>query len=393
MTLRELADSIGIGQYNEILEAAYAKTVFTDEPAVDIALIDRLQEDYKLFGDYYDVVRSVGTQINADENRSRWVKFTAQFVKDSDADIAKKVPAPAFDGTVISNMLPFYTHLPSIPLAMEEYRSRGFTEDEAVHMLRCYRVAMGIAERRTGLPGMNKTYYNWDINYTKVRIFETDGLQFELRTLPDAVVYIQNKTTGQVIPVMNQGVVHRTGIQMLGSEGFEDEEGAFQVQFREDEEAFYGHGVFDSRVDLEEKTFPKSQWQSYLRPGQECLSMHIPAGTNITPEAVAGFIKTGRDMTRRHFPEHKGMSIYCSSWIMDPQLVEMLGPDAKITAFSNLFVKYPQKVDGNGVFLFVFSRKPEDLNELEENTSLQRKLKKLYLEGGHILPYAGIITE
>ena len=335
----------------------------------------------------------MGNQINEDENRSRWVKFTAWYFKESDADMAKKVPAPAFDGTVITNMLPFYTHLPSIPLGMDEYRRRGFAEDVVVHMMRCYRVAMKIAQNRTGLPGMTKTYYNWDVNYTKVRIFETDGLQFELRTLPNAVVYIQNKTTGQVIPVSNKGTVHRTGIQMLGSEGYEDEQGAFEVEFREDEEAFYGHGVFDNRVDLEEKVFPKTQWQTYLRPGEECLSMHIPSGTNITPEAVAGFIKTGREMTKYHFPEHKGVSIYCSSWILDPQLAEMLGPNSKITTFQNLFVRYPQKVDGNGVFLFVFSRKPEDFNELEENTSLQRKLKKLYLEGGHILPYAGIITE
>lgn len=393
MTLRELADAIGIGEYNEILEESYAKAVFTDEPAVDLELIDSLQKEWNLFGDYYELVRAVGFQINGDELRSKWVKFTAKHVLEHNLDGAKKVPVPAFDGTVLSNMLPFYTHLPVIPVAIADYLRRGFTHEQVEQLMSCYKGSFTIVKHYTGMPGLNKTYYNWDMTFTKCRIFKAEGLQFELRTAPEAVVYIKNKQSGQVLPIRCTGMVHRTGIQMLGSEGYEDEEGAFEATFREDEEAFYGNGVFDNRIDPEVKTFPKAEWESYLRPGQDCLSMHIPRGADISPETVARYISTAREMTARHFPEHGGTAIFGSSWILDPQLEEFTGPNSKITAFQRLFVKYPQKTDGNGVFLFVFDGKPADLHDLEETTSLHRKLKKLYLEGGHILPYAGIITE
>ena len=87
------------------------------------------------------------------------------------------------------------------------------------------------------------------------------------------------------------------------------------------------------------------------------------------------------------------MAIYASSWIIDPKLEELLGPQSKISAFLKLFVKYPKKADGSSVFMFVFDGKPEDLQDLEETTSLQRKLKRLYLDGGCIHTYAGIIAE
>ena len=46
---------------------------------------------------------------------------------------------------------------------------------------------------------------------------------------------------------------------------------------------------------------------------------------------------------------------------------------------------------GGAVFSFVFVRKPADLHDLQEDTSLQRKLKKMYLEGDCIHTYTGAI--
>ena len=46
---------------------------------------------------------------------------------------------------------------------------------------------------------------------------------------------------------------------------------------------------------------------------------------------------------------------------------------------------------GAAVFSFVFVRKPANLEDLEENTSLQRKVKKMYLEGDCIHTFSGAI--
>ena len=76
----------------------------------------------------------------------------------------------------------------------------------------------------------------------------------------------------------------------------------------------------------------------------------------------------------------------------NPRLREIQGAQSRITQFEECFVKYPNKdTTGGAVFSFVFVRKPANLEDLQEDTSLQRKLKKLYLEGDCIHTYSGAI--
>ena len=56
-----------------------------------------------------------------------------------------------------------------------------------------------------------------------------------------------------------------------------------------------------------------------------------------------------------------------------------------------MFLKYPQCSGGQGIFGYVFPKKYENIESLPEDTSLQRKLKQLYLDGGYIYDYAGFI--
>ncbi|MBO5318164.1 MAG: hypothetical protein J6A74_06965 [Oscillospiraceae bacterium] len=392
MTLRQIADAIGIGEYQPFLDEIYENMTFTDEPAVDLSLIDRLQEEWNLFNDYYQLVRAVGFQINGDELRSKWVKVTATHALATPLVEAKQVPAPAFDGTVVTNLLPLYTMLPVIPVGMQDYLDRGFTREEVTRLVRGYYDGMSIVHHRTGMPGVDKTYYNWLMTFAKSRIFRTEGLQFEMRKAPDQVVYLKNKQTGQVVPVMCSGMIHRSGRQILGSAGYEDAEGAFEGVFREDAQAFYGHGCFDGVIDTEEKAFPKAEWEVFLAPGGDCISIHIPRGTDISPAALDESLEEGCRIAAQRYPEHNGHAIYGSSWILDPGLEEMVGSHSNITRLQNRFVKYPQKSDGTSVFSFVFDGKPEKLEDLEETTSLHRKLKKLYLDGGYNHIYAGIIV-
>ena len=171
MTLREIADAIGIGEYKPFLDEIYENMTFTDEPAVDLSLIDSLQEEWNLFDDYYQLVRAVGFQINHDELRSKWVKVTAAYALAAKTlDEAKQVPAPAFDGTVVTNLLPLYTMLPVIPVGIRTYLDHGFTHAEVKRLVMGYHGGMEIVHHRTGMPGVNKTYYNWLMTFAKARI-------------------------------------------------------------------------------------------------------------------------------------------------------------------------------------------------------------------------------
>lgn len=393
MQLRRIADAVGIGKYPAVLEEIFFSMPKSDLPACDLELIDQLQREYNIFDEFYDVVRKTAEQINEDQNRSAWVKVCVEYAKDRLVSEMCTIPAPKPDGTQVSALLPLYILIPLIPQGIQKFKDRGFSDEEIYELNRSYAAGMRIVCGQTGLPGVNALYFWWLGIFAKAIIFITHNFWFELRTLPENAVYLKNREDGTVLPVMAKGTYHRSGIQNLGSPAYEDAEDSFIAQFREDDENYYGHGVFNSVVDPNEKTFPKSLWECVAGPGDGCLSIHIPVGADISKETLDKAIDSAYGIAKTRFLEYDPKVIFGSSWILDPKLQEFVGPNSKITGLQNCFCTYPQRCNGKGLFGYVFPKNYESLETLPEDTSLQRKLKKLYLDGGYIYDYAGAIVK
>ncbi|MBR4864277.1 MAG: hypothetical protein IKU07_06855 [Oscillospiraceae bacterium] len=389
MTFSEIAAIVGVKTYPEAMEAYYDPQ--DKAPACDITLFEQLQKDYTMFGDYYDLVCEYAQKVNEDPVRSAWVKTAVAFCRAGDFAQAKSVPVPAFDGTLLTNMLPFYILAAQIPDSLAEYRRRGFREEELEDHYKVYRNSLAIVENHTGLPGTNSLYYGWDTHFIKAQIFEIGGLQYELRKLPQAAYYLKNKENGQVLPVMAAGTFHESGKQVLGSAGYTGEEGAFTCAFREDEENYYGYGCHDHVVAKTEEAFPKAQWEIALAPGEPCMGMHIPAGADISVAATNRSIELARALVKERYPEFTGRLVYCSSWLLDPGLTRLLGEESKISGFQRLYTRHPIKSSGMHVFGFVFPKNYGSFDKLPENTRLMRLLKQLYLGGGYNYAFAGVI--
>ena len=390
MEFRQIAQKLGVEQYPAELDKLYKEN---DTPACDFSLMERLQTEYDLFGDYYDKVREAAQQINSDPARSAWVRTTVSFAKDADVETACTVPAPATDGTAAGDFLPLFTLLPQIPKAIAEYKKRGFSYDEILDIMKDFRLSFGIVEEQTGSSGVENIYYGWLTIFAKAQIFCLMGLQFEFFKLPKGVLWLRNRTTGEVVPVMLEGTFHASGIQRLGSLGYADAEGAFTPAFSEDEKNYYGHGVHDCIVSATQETFSKDVWEGIGRPRGFCMNIHVPRGSDISTETVMTACKQARQIVRTRYPE---LPDYCLvmgiSWLLNPKLREIQGERAKTVQFMECFHKYP-KLDthADSVFSFVFGKKYENYAGLPENTSLQRKLKKLYLDGGCLHGYSGAI--
>ena len=119
--------------------------------------------------------------------------------------------------------------------------------------------------------------------------------------------------------------------------------------------------------------------------------MHILAGADISVAATKRSIEMARALVQERFPEFTGRLVYCSSWLLDPGLTELLGEESKISGFQRLYTRHPQKSSGMHVFGFVFPKNYGSFDKLPENTRLMRLLKQLYLNGGYNYAYAGVI--
>ena len=392
MNFQAIAKALGIEVYPQELETVYENLSQDSMDICNIPYIEALEEEYQLFGEYFELVKSAAGQIKADEVRRAWGQTVCTFLRDHACLGMPKIPVPESDGSLAADMLPLLILLPLIPQTVEHYRAAGIEEEAIRRIVKTFGGCIKSTELRVGRPGVSAMYYNWQMLYIKVVLLPYGSFNFELRNLPkgeDGVWILKNRTTGEILPVMNGGTYHRSGM-VLGSAGFEDSEGAFTAEFNQTEDAYIGHPAINNLVSNAPQTYPKSQWECVLEPGDLVISVHIPKGADLSPEAVERSYREGMALIGEKFPQYAPKCLFCSSWLMDPALEEMLGSESKIAKFLNGYVKFPISSAGREVYSFVFVGFKGELEDLPENTRLERALKKKYLAGEYIHAFRGV---
>lgn len=132
--------------------------------------------------------------------------------------------------------------------------------------------------------------------------------------------------------------------------------------------------------------------------GDSVISLHIPPDAILKDEEMTFSFNFAREFTSKYFPERKNDKIITETWLISPKLKELLGENSKILSFMDRF-KVTKTVPHEGALKFLFGIKNTfdlskvDINELPENTSLQRAVKNLYLKGERIGSGYGILIE
>jgi hypothetical protein len=123
-----------------------------------------------------------------------------------------------------------------------------------------------------------------------------------------------------------------------------------------------------------------------FEPRDGFLNLHIPEGGPLTPPAVDASLARAREL----FPEHT--EARCRSWLLDPQLAELLPATSNIVAFQGRFeLLQPGGVEDARVLEFVFHTLEPDLDALPQETALQRAIVAHLRSGGHFFDPEGTL--
>jgi hypothetical protein len=111
--------------------------------------------------------------------------------------------------------------------------------------------------------------------------------------------------------------------------------------------------------------------------GDDGLGVHVPEAGPLTPALCdASFARA-----RQIFTAHRTAA--CRSWLLDPQLAEVLSADSNIVRFQRRFELVEGGGDGNAdVLRFVFHTSDPDLDKLTPRTTLERALVERMRAGG-----------
>ena len=114
------------------------------------------------------------------------------------------------------------------------------------------------------------------------------------------------------------------------------------------------------------------------------LSLHIPDFLGpMTPEACDRSIAQAREFFPQYFPEEEYRYAVCHSWLLDPGLKTFLRPDSNIIRFQDRFtIAGPGWDSTDGIMQFVFGRNADAINNVPQDSSLQRGVVSHIRNGG-----------
>ena len=125
--------------------------------------------------------------------------------------------------------------------------------------------------------------------------------------------------------------------------------------------------------------------------GAPAVSLHIPTDVDLRPEVLRPSMAEGLAQLYQLFPDYIGKPVYCHSWLLSPQLKDLLPESSNILKFQELFDISPEGIPGKDVLLWVFKNPRLPREDYPENTSLQRKLKAFFLQDGQFLEGVGYL--
>ncbi len=125
-----------------------------------------------------------------------------------------------------------------------------------------------------------------------------------------------------------------------------------------------------------------------FEPRDGFLAVHIPEeGGPLRPAAVGASLARAREV----FPDHA--EARCTSWLLDPQLRELMPAGSNIVAFQRRFEptgeRRPAAAD---VLEFVFHTLEPDVGRLPRETTLQRVLGDHLRGGSHLWTATGTLA-
>ena len=130
-----------------------------------------------------------------------------------------------------------------------------------------------------------------------------------------------------------------------------------------------------------------------LKRGEPTVYIHIPGQTNLSPEAVRETLVGAYKILRERFPESKANYFICCSWLLSVGLYDYLDENSKIIKFGEVFTRFPVMSKGREFMHYLFPKDWDNPEKLEEKTSLQRKIKKMCLDGEYIYSAGGVVLD
>lgn len=180
---------------------------------------------------------------------------------------------------------------------------------------------------------------------------------------------------------------------------FFDTFGCFS-RFVKEHKVSYGYYGFDRywwsvrQIALEEFRIGELEYEFDRRDNMDIIAIHIPSDADMTKEKLQQSYDEAVAFLAKYFPHFHYQHFTCDSWLLSPGLKDILDDSSKIIQFQNAFQIISTRPEEKDYMEWVYKNpKLTSLDEVPQETSLQRKMKEYLLNGGKIGCAYGYLKE
>lgn len=127
--------------------------------------------------------------------------------------------------------------------------------------------------------------------------------------------------------------------------------------------------------------------------GQNVISLHIPSDTRLKTALLRISYDTAKVFLAENYPAWADCPMLCHSWLLCPALKQVLPEQSNILRFQKSFDITVNNIESDGYRAWVYKCSQLPLEQLQEDTSLQRNLKRYLLAGGSFPDSKGALIE
>ena len=399
-TLESLMQTVGCEKYperwSEIFHAAMKEYDEKGCYLTDPRFYDAVDGKYGCFVHYKDVYKEAAIQTASDEALARFLTLLAMALQDEEYrrdDIKEfgRPVTPEGKEPLAYEMVTGLALCSQLEHGAKNMKKRNFSDDLITEMLtRAVDGVRTFERKHNGAHGFD--LLSWSQLYIEGKLAMIERLEIEFLSGFSGRAYVFKNKQGEVAVLAHDILLHRDGFA-LGSLHYEDEEGAWSAYVEETETSWIGHPFReDGFVDKDRVELPKKKWKKVMQRHDPVIRLHIPPKGKMTPEMIDKTIEVTKEFAAQYYPEYEYKAFACNSWLIDPQLDEILNPESNIVKFRQRFHSLNHKSAGKGIFNFIFNKADMnfEIRDLPEDTGLQRALKKHYMNGKAIYEMEGI---
>ncbi len=392
MMLGSISNELGLSKLPKSFRAIYKEIKDTYNDYASLILSDeyitQTLSDCFALSSFTQEILCAAAEVRKTPAMRLLVCILAEWVRRGAEDIAD-YEAPNRGGAAF-DFLHLFPMITTMPDTVAHLRGRNVPEDIIAATMQEYDFCVDMLLRNTGRPAFDRGRLNWMRRVAKNEMLRIGRFKYDLPAKGVSGIRAYKNKAGEICVLADKVDVHRSG-KILGSAGCTDETGSFRAETEEAEDTIIGYPVVDGLITNEKRELEKAEWSLCLSEDDDVVFVHIPPRESFDVAAMEDSYASAREIFAKHYPDRPYSAFFCRSWLMSRDLRKVLKPTSNILAFQNKYIHYPCLCNGTQVFRNVFpgTGVPKDYNILPEETSLQRNVKKLYLEGGHILNDCG----